>query len=122
MTKNKGIWSITEKGQEALKNFPHPEHLYQEASRLYRQWRRVQPDQEVIDDSPEENEAAITFEEAEEQAWKEITAYLENIDPYDLQDLVATLLEAMGYYVSWVSPPGKDAGLDILAHTDPLRH
>jgi restriction system protein len=89
---------------------------------LYRQWRRAQPDREteVIDDSTQGHAATITFEEAEEQAWKEITDYLENIDPYHLQDLVAALLEAMGYYVSWISPPGKDAGLDIVAHTDPL--
>ena len=27
---------------------------------------------------------------------------------------------AMGYYVSWVSPPGPDRGIDIVAYTDPL--
>lgn len=122
MTKTKGIWSITEIGEEALKNFPNSEHFYQEATRLYRQWRQAQPDREVevIADSTQEHEATITFEEADEQAWKEISDYLESIDPYRLQDLVAALLEAMGYYVSWISPPGKDAGLDIVAHTDPL--
>jgi len=26
----------------------------------------------------------------------------------------------MGYHVSWISPPGKDGGLDILAWNDPL--
>jgi restriction system protein len=26
----------------------------------------------------------------------------------------------MGYYVDWVSPPGRDGGLDIIAYTDPL--
>ena len=26
----------------------------------------------------------------------------------------------MGYYPSWISPPGKDGGLDIIAHSDPL--
>src|SRR6185503_24163 len=34
--------------------------------------------------------------------------------------LVASLLRAMGYYVSWVAPPGKDGGIDILAWGDPL--
>ena len=122
LTKNKGIWSITETGEEALKNFPNSENFYQEANRLYSQWRRAQPDreEEILDDPTQEHDATITYEEAEEQAWKEIADYLENIDPYYLQDLVAALLEAMGYYVSWVSPPGKDAGLDIVAHTDPL--
>jgi len=32
---------------------------------------------------------------------------------------VADLLEAMGYHVSWVSPPGKDGSVDIIAYTDP---
>jgi len=34
--------------------------------------------------------------------------------------LVAALLRGMGYHVSWVSPPGPDKGIDILAYTDPL--
>ncbi len=40
--------------------------------------------------------------------------------PYDFQNLVAALLRAMGYHVSWVAPPGPDKGIDILAHIDPL--
>lgn len=42
------------------------------------------------------------------------------INPFDLQKLVAALLRAMGYYVAWVSPPGPDKGIDILAQNDPL--
>ena len=34
--------------------------------------------------------------------------------------LVAALLEAMGYHVQWVAPPGPDQGIDIVASTDPL--
>jgi restriction system protein len=26
----------------------------------------------------------------------------------------------MGYFVDWVSPPGRDKGIDIVAHADPL--
>jgi len=40
--------------------------------------------------------------------------------PYDMQDLVAGLLKALGYHIDWVAPPGKDGGIDIIAHTDPL--
>lgn len=40
--------------------------------------------------------------------------------PYDFQNLVAALLRAMGYHVSWIAPPGPDKGIDILAHTDLL--
>jgi len=120
MTKNKGIWSITDAGSEALKAFPKPEEFYKEASRLYWQWRRSKPAELEPEEPADERGATITFEEAEEQAWKEISDFLANIDPYDLQELVASLLEAMGYHVNWVSPRGKDAGLDIVAYSDPL--
>lgn len=72
------------------------------------------------EDADQATEARVTFEEAEEQAWSEICEYLESIDPYKFQDMVAALLEGMGYHVSWVSPPGKDGGIDILAWNDPL--
>jgi restriction system protein len=42
------------------------------------------------------------------------------MNPYDFQDLVADLLRAMSYHVTWVSPPGKDGGVDILAWPDAL--
>ncbi|MGH9792575.1 MAG: restriction endonuclease, partial [Candidatus Acidiferrales bacterium] len=64
--------------------------------------------------------AAATLEEAEESAWTEIEQRLQSMPPYDFQALVAGLLRAMGYYVSWVSPPGPDKGLDIMATHDPL--
>lgn len=121
MIKSKGIWTVTDAGIEALNVYRKPDAFYKEASRLYSKWRRSNPIETTSEETPaEERAATITFEEAEEQAWKEIAAYLENIDPYDLQDLVASLLEAMGYYVNWVSPRGKDAGLDIVAYSDPL--
>ncbi|MFX7140651.1 restriction endonuclease, partial [Acinetobacter baumannii] len=62
----------------------------------------------------------MTFEEAEEQAWAEISHYLRAMNPYDFQDLVADLLRAMSDHVTWVSPPGKDGGVDILAWPDAL--
>lgn len=120
MVKSAGTWTITEAGQEALRQFPKPDDFYREATRLYWKWRRSTPIEDTSVEATVDREATITFEEAEEQAWKEIKGYLENIEPYDLQDLVAALLEAMGYYVNWVSPPGKDAGLDIVAFADPL--
>ena len=68
----------------------------------------------------ETEQTAVTFEEAEELAWSEVETYLQNMNPYDFQKLVAALLRAMGYHVSWVSPPGPDKGIDIIAYTDPL--
>ncbi len=34
--------------------------------------------------------------------------------------MVAALLRAMGYYTPFISPRGKDGGVDILAYQDPI--
>jgi len=124
MVKNKGMWMITEEGRRAYRQYKDPEEFYREAQRLYRKWKKsrkalVSPS-ETEEETEEEKKATITFEEAEEQAWSEIENYLKTMPPYDLQRLVAALLKAMGYHVSWISPPGKDGGIDILAWNDPL--
>jgi restriction system protein len=81
----------------------------------------LQTTADIEDDAEEAHKStSITFEQAEEQAWGEIESYFEALDPYELQKLVADLLKAMGYYPSWIAPPGKDGGLDIIAHADPL--
>jgi len=123
LVKLKGTWTITEEGQKALSDIPDPEKLMREATRLYRSWKHAQSEDET--ESPGGvDEAAVspsaTLEEAVESAWLEVRTYLEQINPYDFQDLIAALLRAMGYHVAWVSPPGPDRGLDILAYTDPL--
>ena len=63
MTKNKGVWAITDAGTNALTKFKNPEEFYREASRLYRKWRQSQPDEETIEDSSQEKAASITLEE-----------------------------------------------------------
>jgi restriction system protein len=120
LVKDKGHWGLTEAGRKAFEVFPDPERLMREASRLYRQWAIEQPQKtEALVDAPSPD-AATTLEEAEEAAWAEIEEHLETMNPYDFQDLVAGLLRGMGYYVAWVSPPGPDKGIDVIAHTDPL--
>jgi len=132
LTKEKGIWSITDEGRKAHAELTDPEVFYKRACKLYAEWKAAQPDAGPIDpqtadvpptaDDPESTAKAVivTFEEAEEQAWAEISHYLRAMDPYDFQDLVADLLRAMTYHISWISPPGKDGGLDIVAWPDAL--
>jgi restriction system protein len=120
LVKNKGLWTLTDAGRKAYEEFVDPEQLMKEAGRLYRQWAAEQPqepDTPVDEGSPD---AATTLEEAEEAAWAEIEEHLESMNPYDFQELVAGLLRAMGYHVAWISPPGPDKGIDVIAHTDPL--
>lgn len=127
LRKDKGRWSVTDEGKSAFNKIRDPEAFQREAARLYAEWRRAQPDDDpsvenaALSDEPAAGrEATRTFEEAEEQAWQEIWRYLEKIPPYDFQDMVAALLEAMDYHVAWVAPPGKDRGIDIIAYSDPL--
>jgi restriction system protein len=122
--KSKGRWSVTEEGKAAFNRFQDPEQFFLEAVRLYRKWKASQPIEEEAADEPEseigERVVTQTFEEAEEQAWAEVQSYLLQMNPYEFQALVASLLKAMGYYVSWVAPQGRDGGIDVLASGDPL--
>ena len=125
LAKQKGTWTLTEAGLEAYQKLPDPEAFYKEAVRLYTVWKKGRPP-DIVEPKPEDGGddvtkvTSITFEQAEEQAWAEIAAYVAALDPYEFQYLVADLLKAMGYFPSWVAPPGKDGGVDIIAYLDPL--
>lgn len=126
MTKDKGIWRITDAGIEALTTIKDPEKLATESNRLYKEWRSINKPSSKDADAhsilPEEEvtEKVFEFEESEEAAWAEISEYLKKINPYDFQFLVAGLFKSMGYHINWISPPGKDGGLDIIAYNDPI--
>ncbi len=122
--KVKGQWHVTDEGRAALERYRDPEQFYREAVKLYSAWA-PEPSSDVASSASEADDAAnakatITFEEAEEQAWAEIETHLRAMNPYEFQEMVAALLRGMGYHVSWVAPPGKDGGIDILAWSDPL--
>lgn len=128
LQKTKGVWSITDAGQRAYGQFPDPEAFYKEACRLYADWKARQEPPTV--QLPEAHDAesleaaaeklSVTVEAALDHAWAEISAFLHASDPFEFQEMVADLLRGMGYFVSWVSPPGKDNGVDVIAFTDPL--
>jgi len=120
LTKSKGQWSVTDEGSAAFARLDHdPEAFMREAVAHYLQWKKGQP--EATDEIETEAVAvAGSYEEAEEAAFSEIKAYVDRMAPYDFQDLVAALLEAMGYHVLWVAPPGPDKGVDIIAGSDQL--
>lgn len=128
LSKHKGQWEVTEVGKKAFEDFKDPEAFFRESSRLYQTWKSIRdlesgtPQASTANSAPPDTTEtlSVTFEEAEEQAWSQIEAFLRTRDPFEFQQIVADLLEGMGYHVSWISPPGKDGGVDIIAHTDPL--
>ena len=123
LVKSQGQWILTEEGHKAYTKFSDPEKFYREAVRLYHDWKRTRPKkQEPEPESIEEvvEQTTFTFEEAVEKAWDQIRKHLQAMPPYDFQKLVADLLQAMGYHVSYIAPPGKDRGIDIIAYSDPI--
>lgn len=57
--------------------------------------------------------------DAEETARELIEDKILALDAYDMQELIAAVLRAMGYRTR-VSPPGADRGVDVLASPDGL--
>lgn len=78
---------------------------------------RAQP---AVDDLSIQEDVAsdrATFEDIENQALERIKDRINRLDWDDMQELVASLLRAMGYK-TLVSPAGPDRGKDILASPD----
>lgn len=122
LIKKKGIWYLTPEGEEALKLGQLG--LLNAAQQAYRKWRRNTP----TESGPEEQKAGeeetqtaiIGLDEVEQLAQDSLTAHINKKNPYEFQELVAALLRGMGYYTPFVSPRGKDGGVDIIAYRDPL--
>lgn len=123
LLKQKGTWTVSDEGRQAYQKLADPEEFYRAAVLLYRKWKKNQTSVEDPGDGEGEETgkaAAVTLEEAIESAWTEIEHFLANMNPYDFQDLVGALLRALGYYIAWTAPPGKDGGIDLVATPDAL--
>jgi restriction system protein len=123
--KQKGIWILTEEGEQALKL--GEVKLHELASTKYREWASVnkkdkpgmEPDSEsILVEGEQAQKANLT--QLEEQATEGIKNFINEKNPYEFQDLVAALLRAMGYHTPFIAPKGKDGGIDIFAFNDPL--
>lgn len=64
-------------------------------------------------------DVTILVDEIEDKSKEFIKDIVNSLDGYQMQDLVAALLRAMGYKTI-VSPPGPDRGKDIIASPDGL--
>jgi restriction system protein len=109
LEKNKGRWLLTDEGKQACKSFSTAEAFYQEAGRLFNEWRQSR------------SLLALVTQEAEEKAWEQIRCYLQEMRPYEFQMLVGDLLKAMGYHLAWIAPAEKERGLvNFVIYVDSL--
>jgi restriction system protein len=121
LVKGDGQWSLTEKGEKAL-TLPAGQ-LIRTAQREYQAWKKTQVEDvstEIVEETEDAAERQAVYEQAKEAARAEIDEHIDKLGAYDFQKLVAELLRAMGYHVSFVAPPGRDGGIDIVAYKDPL--
>ena len=73
---------------------------------------------EEIEKSDQQIKARLN--QLEEESIENLKEFLRGKNPYDFQDIVAALLRAMGFHTPFISPRGKDGGIDIIAYQDPL--
>lgn len=127
MQKNKGTWILTPEGEEAIKL--GGEGILETATKAYRNWKSnqrpgdiVKESQEIVGDrieTAEANQKAL-LDQYEEKAEQGLRNFIAKKNPYEFQDMVAALLEAMEYHISFIAAKGKDGGIDIVAYRDPL--
>jgi len=124
LRKVKGVWYLTPEGEIATQMGAVA--LYKDARAKYKAWQKVaneekSPQEEVAeDDAIIERNQTVELEELEEVAREGIKSHIKALNAYEFQDLVAALLRAMGYFTPFISPKGKDGGIDIIAFQDPL--
>ncbi len=124
LRKVKGVWYLTPEGEIATQMGAVA--LYKDARAKYKAWQKVaneekSPQEEVAeDDAIVERNQTVELEELEELAREGIKSHIKALNAYEFQDLVAALLRAMGYFTPFISPKGKDGGIDIIAFQDPL--
>ena len=125
MRKTKGVWSLTSEGEEAFKKYG-PVELLESATAAYKKWEVDNKNKiKFTDDAIELDSNIVQVQKANldqlvEQAIAGIKDFINSKNPYEFQDLVAALLRAKGYHTPFVSPKGKDGGIDIIAYQDPL--
>lgn len=118
----RGYWEITEEGQEFLKKHKGKrETMEHELAESYQAIVRARSKRrKVSQDDEEMNEPAIEQRFDDDDIRSSIYEYLENMNPYDFQDLVGHLFQGMGYTVPYVTPKGPDGGVDVIAHKDAI--
>lgn len=125
LRKNKGMWILTKEGEDAIKL--GPEKLLSTATKIYREWdakrkkekaEDIEEDEEIKSDKGQAQKALLS--QYEDNANTGLRNFIIDKNPYEFQDLVGALLDAMGYHISEIAKRGPDGGIDIIAYTDPL--
>ena len=105
----RGRWYITEEGRQASRRFANAQEMYAEALRLSESEKQTTP------------EILMSLEIVQEKAWQLIERYLQERKSMEIRRLLADLMEAMQYHITWIAPVEKKHGqIDMVMNTDPI--
>jgi restriction system protein len=129
MVKDCGRWYMTSAGAAALDRYPLPADLDRASVHAFSNWEPSSTDEtDLASESgpadltarPADEFSATLLEGARESAVFGILAHLRAMNEFEFQSMVGALLQALGYHVAWISPPGPDHGIDIIAYPDAI--
>lgn len=129
LRKEGGLWILTSEGEKAMKK--GPEELLESATQKYKEWNaknkstksKEVEESEILDETSHENigqQQKAILDQYVEQAIEGIRDFVLQKTPYEFQEMAATLLNGMGYYIAHNAPKGPDGGIDVIAYNDPL--
>lgn len=123
LRKDRGTWYITPEGEKALKLGVLGVNAAMKNREAIWKAERSGPanieEENTVKPAPSEH-GAMDTESVQELGRRSIREAVAALNPYEFQDLVAALFRGLGYHVPFVAPKGKDGGIDIIAHSDPL--
>lgn len=111
-----GRWLITEAGRTACKRFNNPEDFFRESISMFLDWN-AKENNRLAQLSTNPSSIAV------ENSWEQIRQYIESMSLQDLRLIVASLLKALGCFVTWTASGGENEDgepVDLICYTDPL--
>jgi restriction system protein len=103
------VWSLTGEGLLACQDFRDASDFYRESQRILEQWRN------------QRTSLHLALEYGRDMAREQVRQFLLSLPRPEFRTLVADLLQALGYFVEWMAPSGKQRGtIDLVALPDPL--
>ena len=130
LLKNKGVLTITPLGEKELAKKKDGD-MTQKALSAYRGYLqdKAAANKPLLEQGAEESEESEESDSGDDlsgdnllneyhsDAYGRVSRFIESMEPFAFQNLVAALFRGMGYYVREVSPPNaQDGGIDVLAY------
>lgn len=121
----KGYWEITEEGEQFIKDYVRKGT--EATEKLGLAWRgytrrkrleRISKSVATSTDSDDEGESGANATD-EDQIRGDIVGHIEQLHHNEFERLVEYLFVGMGY-TTYLTPKGRDDGIDIIAHKDLL--